>query len=193
MKKIAFIVPGFGNSGKEKEYQKIAGFFEKRNIKPVIARISWKRHTLLQNAQQAREQLAATDLENTKIYLLGFSFGAMKVFLISSEIKIESLVLCSLSPYFKEDMPGIKKWWRNMLGKRRTKEFEGLLFGSFVSKIYCKTTILYGNKEGIEVEKRAEDAQRKIKNSQLIVLGGVRHDISDEVYLDKIEKVINKF
>src|SRR6266567_2790679 len=161
MKRIAFIIPGFGFSGKEKEYQKIAGFFQKRNIEPVIIHIDWKRKTLLDYIKQAKQQIEAKSQKGDEIYLLGFSFGAIAALCLSSEIKLKQLVLCSISPYFKEDMPQIKQQWKNWCGKRRCEAFDNISFSKLAKKIDCKTTILHGDKEGIEVERRAKDANKK--------------------------------
>ena len=191
--KIAFIIPGFGYSGKEKEYQKIAGFFKNKDIKPIVIHIRWKRHTFSEYVEEARRQIVSQSALSDELYLLGFSFGAMITFVLSSELRFEKQILCSLSPYFKEDMPKIKKWWRNMLGKRRTEEFEKLSFAKIAQKTDCETTVLYGNQEGVEVERRAVDTGRKIRNSRLVVLAGVRHDISDKRYLVEIENIIKEY
>ena len=191
--KIAFIVPGFGFSGKEKEYQKIAGFFKSKNIEPIVVRINWKRRTFFQYVEEARGQIASRSAKGDELYLLGFSFGAMITFVLSPELKCKKQILCSLSPYFEEDMPQIKKWWRNMLGKKKTAEFEKLSFAEIAKKIDCQTIILYGNREGIEVERRANDAARKIRNSKLFVLDGVKHEIADERYLIEIENIIKEY
>lgn len=47
--------------------------------------------------------------ENDEVYLFGFSLGAMLAFIIAKEVNAKKLILCSLSPFFKEDLKFIKK------------------------------------------------------------------------------------
>lgn len=192
MKKIAFIIPGFGFSGKEKEYQEIAEFFKEKNIEASIVEIEWKRRVHSQYVEQAFEQIQKQSDKNDEICLLGFSFGAMIALDLASKMKLKNLILCSLSPFFREDMSQIKQWWKNYHGKKRCTEFEKLSFANLARKINCKAFILAGDKEGIEVECRAKDAHKKIAKSELVFLGGVKHDISDERYLGKIGKIISQ-
>jgi hypothetical protein len=70
--------------------------------------------------------------------------------------------------------------------------FEKLSFSDIAKKTVCKTIILAGNKEGNEVEHRAKDAKKKIKNSELVFIDGVNHNIADERYLKKIKEIIEK-
>lgn len=190
MKKVAIIIPGFGYSGKEKEYKKVAGFFAAKGIAPVVADIRWKRRTFSEYLAQFDDEYGKYFKNNKEVYVLGFSFGAMMSSVISSRHKSKVLMLCSLSPYFKEDLPRIKKWWKSWIGKGRLEEFKKLSFTNLAKNIKCKTFILAGNKEGPEVGYRAKDALKKIKNSKLIFIEGVKHDISDSRYLAKIKKVI---
>lgn len=192
MKKIAFIIPGYGFSGKEREYQKIAEFFRQHKIKPVIVEIDWKRRTMSQYVRQFEDQYFKHAYIGSEIYFLGFSYGAMVACIASARLKPKNQILCSLSPYFKEDMPSIKKWWRSMTGKRRIEEFENLSFAKLAKSISARTILLAGDKEGVEVEKRTKDASRKITGSELFFLNGVKHDISDKRYLEKIKSVIEK-
>lgn len=192
MNKIAFIIPGLSCPTENKEYQEIALYFKQKRIKPIFVEIDWKRNTHAQYVEQFRKQYGKYINKNNEVYVLGFSFGAMIACISTPELKPKTQILCSLSPFFKEDMPMIKKWWKDYHGKKRCEVFEKLSFDEISKKTKAKTFIIAGDKEGIEVERRAKDAKRKIKNSELIILEGVKHDISDERYLKKIAEIINK-
>lgn len=190
MNKIAFIIPGLGCPIKNKEYQEIAKYFKQKNFKPVIVEINWKRNTHTQYVEQFKKQYTEHVGKDDKVYILGFSFGAMISCISVPELKPDGQILCSPSPFFQEDMPKIKKWWKDYHGKRRCEVFNKLSFANIAKQIKCKTYIIAGNKEGIEVGHRAKDAKKKIKNSELFFLEGVRHDIADRKYLNKIAEII---
>ncbi|MFA5994157.1 MAG: hypothetical protein WC823_04315 [Parcubacteria group bacterium] len=192
MSKIAFIIPGFGCPTKNKEYQQIAGFFKKKNIKPILIETDWKRNTHLEYVVQFKEQYLRNVDNGDQVYVLGFSFGAMTACITAPELKPTMQILCSLSPFFKEDIPLVKSWWIKYHGKHRKSVFEKLSFSDIAKKTVCKTIILAGNKEGNEVEHRAKDAKKKIKNSELVFIDGVNHNIADEGYLKKIKEIIEK-
>ncbi len=109
----------------------------------------------------------------------------------SNRIKLRKLILCSLSPYFKEDLKYLKKSWKPYVGKRRLKDLENIEF----NKLYKKANgaiLLVGNRESKERKRRVFDAHRKIKGSKLIEVKGARHNISQKEYLDSLKEIISK-
>ncbi len=193
MNKIAFIIPGHGCPTKNKEYQEIARYFNQKKIKPIFVEIDWKRNTHIEYIEQFKKQYTQYVGKNDEVYVLGFSFGAMISCITAPDLKPKVQILCSLSPFFKEDMPKIKQWWKDYHGKKRCEVFEKFSFSEIARNTKSKTFILIGTKEGIEVERRARAAKEKIRNSELIILEGVKHDISDERYLKKIAEIIGMF
>mgnify|MGYP000845411952 FL=1 len=122
MKKIAYIIPGFKESSlRQSGYKKIAGYLKEKGIESIQVEIDWKYETparfkdfLAQFLNQYKRPK-----KDTEVYLVGFSFGAVTAFLAEAKIKPKALILCSLSPYFKEDLmkmrPSWQKWFeRNM-------------------------------------------------------------------------------
>ena len=123
----------------------------------------------------------------------GFSYGAMTAFLASLKVKADILILCSLSPYFQEDLPSLFKYWKKSVGKKRIKDFKTYKMSELVSKVRTQTFILYGEREGKFIEKRANDTFNKIKtDKQLIKVKGAKHDMGNKQYLEEIKKVIEK-
>lgn len=191
MKKIALIIPGFGESEENNPaYWKIAGYFRKQKISPVIARINWKRRVMSEYVAQFQEFFIRHINAGDEVYLLGFSYGAMIAFISSVELKPKGMILCSLSPFFQEDLRTTKKWWRNLSGKRRMIDHEKFSFTKLAYGISTKTIILMGDREGPEIELRSKDANRKIKRSELVVIPGVQHKIGQPEYLEKIQETI---
>ena len=187
--KIAYITPWFKTNPREAWFQVVWDFFESRWIKPVFVDIEWERKTMKDYVRQFKEKIISLDDE---IYVLWFSFWAMVACIAASELDIEAIFLCSLSPFFSDDLPNIKKWWMSMNGKRRNEEFRNLSFDMLSSNINCKTYILAWDKEWPEIMHRATEALRLIKWSELHVIENTRHNINERRYLETLEYLINK-
>jgi len=52
------------------------------------------------------------NFDNKNSLIIGFSFGAMVAFIASQKIRPKKLILCSLSPYFNEDLKKLRKGWK---------------------------------------------------------------------------------
>jgi len=188
MKKVAYIIPGFGESIKEKPYSQISSFFIKNGINPILIKINWKYRVMSNYIKQFKKQ---AKIKNPN-YIFGFSFGAIIALICANEIKPKKLILCSLSPYFKEDLLKLKPSWIKLSGKRQLEDLKNYSFNKISKKIKSKTILIYGDKEGKETKIKSREANQKIKNSELIVISNARHDISQKIYLDKIKEVISK-
>lgn len=112
MKKIAYIVPGLGESHKRQPgYDKVAAMFRKRGIRPIHIEMNWHSKTPRPFENYPKQFLKKYKRpKNTEVYILGFSFGALVAFLSEPKTRPTAIILCSLSPYFKEDLP--KPWSR---------------------------------------------------------------------------------
>ncbi|MDB5259852.1 MAG: hypothetical protein JWN37_83 [Candidatus Nomurabacteria bacterium] len=193
MKKVVYIIPGGGESHKrQKGYNKIAKMFEEKGITPIHVEIEWEDRKKSQNFSNYFDQFLKVfkKEKGTQIYILGFSFGAMIAYLTASKTKPKAFILCSLSPYFEEDMEKtIKVSWV----KRWRKAFvDSYSFAKFVSKVKSETYLLVGDKEDKSVLIRSKEAKKKIKYSRLTIIKGVKHNIGQKEYQEAIKKLINK-
>lgn len=191
MSKIVYIIPGLGENTKLKRYRGIIKFLQLNNFKVIFVNITWKYKTM---NDYVREFLTQYDqhTKDDEVYLFGFSFGAMISFIASCQINPKVQFLCSLSPFFKEDLPVIKDWWKRCTGAKRIKYFNSLSFDDLAKQVSCKTLIFAGTKEGPEVERRAKIANEKIRRSELFMINGAKHDISQKPYLNKLKEIILK-
>ncbi len=192
MKKVAYIIPGYQQSYKNKKgYNKIAEFFKEKGIKPIHIELKWNYKNPIQFERYISQFLKKYKKpKNTKVYILGFSFGSMIALMSEFKTRPEALILCSLSPYFKEDLPKIPKGWSNWW-KKNYKNSD-ISFDQIAPKIRTKVFIIAGDKEGVEVEYRAKSAKRMIKGSSLFVAKGAKHWISQSKYLTEVKKVISR-
>jgi hypothetical protein len=191
VRKIGYIIPGFTENGRSRKvYSDVAKEFKQKGIQPVHINIQWERTAISNWMDQFFKQFVHG--ENDLVYLFGFSYGAMIAFLVSSKIKIEAQILCSLSPYFREDLPKLRKSWKKAIGKRRIAEFEKLSFNTLARKVGAQTFILHGSKEGDICDKVAERAAQKLPRSTNLLVIDAPHDISHPAYGTMIMRVIRK-
>jgi esterase/lipase len=189
MVKIVYIIPGFMQNTNLIGYKKIISFFKNQNFKIVPINISWKFKTMKDYLKEFMNQFKRKN--DDEVFLFGFSFGAMIAFISSKIIKPKMLILCSLSPYFKEDL--IKsKIAKKEVGKRRFNEFLNYDFNKIAKEVKCKTILIVGKCEPFNVFKKSLIANKKISNSKLIVVNNAKHDISQNEYLECIKKFILK-
>jgi pimeloyl-ACP methyl ester carboxylesterase len=90
-------------------------------------------------------------------------------------------------------MPDMKKSWLSNIGHRRAESFRKLDFNTLTKSIKCKTLIIVGEVEAAKhplVDKRSKLAHQKIANSNLLVVEGADHDISDKNYIAAIKGAI---
>ena len=190
MRKVAYIIPGFTEYINEKKYIKIAGFFKSRGIKPILTQITWKYKTMSDYVDEFLDKYE--EIDNQEVYLFGFSLGSMISFIASNKIRPKALILCSLSPYFNEDLKYVKKWWAGMVGKRRMKDYRNHSFNKIAKTNRSKIILIAGSKEPKEVGRRVKDANKKLKNSKLIIVEGAKHDIKNKDYMKTIQRVISE-
>jgi len=191
MSKVVYIIPGFTENTNLKRYHKIIKFFKSIGYKTIFVKITWKHKTMSDYVKEFLKQYNQHS-KNDEVYLLGFSFGAMIAFIASHIEKPKAQFLCSLSPFFSEDIPIIKEWWKKSIGKKRVLDFKSISFNKISKKISCETYIFAGTKEGPEIEKRARSADKQIKNSKLFMIDRAKHDISQNEYIEKLKEEILK-
>mgnify|MGYP005844460829 CR=1 FL=1 len=190
MSKVVYIIPGFTEKVNLKGYQQAIKFFKSRDFKVIPIKISWKYKVMSDYVDEFFCQLSHKKSDD--VYLFGFSFGAIIAFISSVKIKPKMLFLCSLSPYFKEDLKFIKKSWRKGVGKKRIEDLKNFSFEKLAKDISCKTFLIVGEKEPKEVRKRVDDAHKKINKSELFIAINAQHEISQKEYIKKLHGVITK-
>ncbi|HYK07971.1 MAG TPA: hypothetical protein VEW42_00555 [Candidatus Eisenbacteria bacterium] len=204
-KRIVFIIPGFRQKPTQIAYRKIAKFLKSEGYFPVPITIHWKETTISENTEyflkavkkkllQKSHRLAQDKKE--KIYFLGFSYGAMIALLASTKIKVNGLVLCSLSPFFKEDLP--KKISKNTtaLQERRYKIFSTLSARLLAKKVKAaQVCMLYGSDESKPLIARVTKTFQHIPSNgkYLLSIQNVTHNIADKKYMTAIHYATKTF
>lgn len=183
-RKTIFIIPGFNHLPTSKAYRQIARILKKEGYFPILVKIPWKNTTILENTQYFLKEYRK--VKSKKKYILGFSFGAMIAFIASTKVRSMGLILCSLSPFFKEDLPMPKTM------TKKTKDFYGLCCASLAKKIKSKQILMmYGAQEAKSLIRRVTDAFNRIScaNKFLISIYKTEHNIGTKRYLNEIHQI----
>ena len=152
----------------------------------MLIQIPWNYRTMRDWVVFARKRIDPT----TENYLFGFSYGAMIALILATEMKSKTIILCSLSPYFKEDLPRVPSSWKAYIGKRRIRDFATLSFKRLASKVTSRTILTVGEHESNVCHSRVRDAHLRLKNSRLVIIKGAKHNIHQKEYLAAVERII---
>lgn len=171
-KKAIFIIPGFNQLVTDKAYIEIAKILKKENYFPILVRIPWKNTTILENTKYFLKEYKS--IKSKKKYILGFSFGAMIAFIASTKVRSTGLILCSLSPFFKEDLSKFKISSISLAKKIKSKQI----------------LMMYGAQETRSLIRRVTETFNHISsaNKFLISIYKTEHNLGTKRYLTKIHQ-----
>lgn len=170
--KIIFIIPGFRHLPTSRAYKEIATILKSEGYLPILVKIPWKQTTISDNTEYFLKKYKK--FNSKKKYILGFSLGAMIAFIASTKVRVSGLILCSLSPYFKEDLPSERFDCATVARKTKAKQI----------------LMLYGAKEAKSLIKRVNEAFDQVtsRDKYLIPVRKTEHNIGDKRYLHKIHQ-----
>ncbi len=186
MKTVLF-VPGYRESLKSRHYDTLFRAIKKWGYKVKFIPINWTRTVIDHWTNELKQQYIKHDPATT--ILAGFSFGAMIALTVAAERNPSELWLCSLSPYFAEDLNCLTKSWLTFVGKRRAQAFSRVRFSQKVKLIQCKTFLFVGDLEAIKYPllfARAKKAHKAIRQSRLISVPDCGHDVTHPNYIASI-------
>lgn len=186
-KKTIFIIPGFRQSATSHAYKKLALLLKDEGYSPVPVKIPWKNSTILDNTKYFLRKYKK--IKAREKYILGFSYGAMIAFIAGTKVKSNGLILCSLSPYFKEDIDGRTKLATSKLAQSRYDDFLKLKCQDLAKQLKSKQVLmLYGSHEARSLIKRVTSAFHEIpsENKLLVKIKKGDHYIASKRYLHAI-------
>lgn len=192
-RQIIYIIPGYGSTrANDSDYGKVAEIFEKKGFEVVHVSVGWGKKKLERFSDYSKGFLKKYKRpKGARVYVLGFSFGATVALLAASKAKPDKLVLCSLSPFFTEDLDGNEdkswvKWFR-----KNFKESD-YSFKELAKSVTCDTHLILGSKEDKECKTRAREAKKALQRASLTVAKGAGHNLGNRKYLQAVEKVARK-
>lgn len=189
MKKL-FVIPGFTKKSSDARYRWIRRDLGDRYDIEFV-NIHWKYRVMSDYVEEFKEAYEKRKARTN--YVLGFSFGAMTALLSAGDLKPNKLFLCSLSPYFKNDLPYLKDWWNGLIGKHRLKDFKTHDARRAAKATSMPTTLFIGEKE-VEKFPRMKstysNALRNLPNGTGIIVPDAPHDIAHPNYRSAILKCL---
>ena len=191
--KTVLLIPGFKEDFRTRDYTAVISAIEAKGYKVKFVDINWKRTTIENWVDQLNFVYTSHKPEDT--VLAGFSYGAMTAFVAATQRNPLELWLFSLSSYFTEDIKSVhmKKSWLRNIGHRRVSAFDALNFTELAKEIDCKTLLFIGQKEldmWPDMRTRFLAAGKLLKDSTLVTVGDVGHDVADPRYIRSILEAI---
>lgn len=190
MAKTIFIVAGFRHKADEKQYEWMRDFFKSKGYIVKIPDINWSNKVMTDYIDQFTDYYNKNKSDSNAI--IGFSYGAMIALISASHTKPDQLILCSLSPYFSEDLGKLKKSWKKSIGRRRADNFKKYKSSEIARIIESRTTIIYGSLEGKrypQLKKRCVETSIIMPNSELLVAENAPHEIDFPSYVGTIKSI----
>lgn len=186
-KKTIFIIPGFRQRTTSAGYRKLSEALKKEGYTPILIKIRWRNSTISENTSYFLKLYRKNHAR--KKYILGFSYGAMIAFIASTQVNTSGLILCSLSPYFSEDVSKLKNKAISTLMDNRYRDFSKLHYATLAKLIKTRQVLmLYGRQETRSLIKRVRQAFSEIEseNKRLIPIKKAEHNIAGKRYLSSI-------
>ena len=190
MQKTIFIVPGFRHDSTHTQYDWLTPFFQSIGFDVKKFNFKWDHKTMSDFTADFSKYY--NKYKSQTNYVLGFSYGAMAGLITANELKPNELILCSLSPYFNEDIEKLKPWWKIYIGIHRSIDFKKFEAIKIAKKIIIPTTVIYGSREGEQypqLKHRCEEVARLIPNAKLEVADNAPHKIDYPSYVATIKKL----
>lgn len=184
--KTLFIIPGFKEKISDPQYVALRRAFMRKGFDVHVVPIVWDRRVMTDWVVQFEKYFF--EHRGAKNAVLGFSFGAMIALVTAQRARPDALVLCSLSPYFAEDLSMIPERWRRFIGKRRTEDFARYSMKQTVKGISIPAQVFIGGAEQQKFRLLAARCARAatVLGCPVTVIDGVKHDIGDVRYRDAL-------
>lgn len=185
--KPVIVIPGFGESVEDSTYSAIKKKIENLGYSVALHQPQWKRNTIKKWLSDFKDFIKKFERMNPVV--LGFSFGAYIAIISAKNFKFSKMILCSLSPYFKDDIKNLPLIAYKILGKKRIKDFGNY---DFPKDLNTPALFLVGDKDMNIVIKRSLSAYKKYKGDKKIIkIKDAEHDLNNKNYIDEIKKTLS--
>lgn len=167
-------IPGKGTSRANYPYDKILRKIQRRGHNTQFCHMNWPRSAVVGDwLDQARPAYAQCDPSQTIV--VGFSIGAMLAFLLAAQQPPAGLVLCSVSPYFAEDLSLVPMRWIRQLTPERHASFKKLYFDDVAPAITCPTRLVIGGREPDWAQQRTQKASAALPGGDIFAAKNAGH------------------
>lgn len=178
MEKI-YLIPWYKHTIETSWYRELIVKFEEQWYEVEFIEISWKYKVMSNYITQADEQIKGTE----DSLILGFSFWAMISLKIAEKYTFQKVILCSLSPYFSEDLALLPLRYKLNLWIRRWIDFgRNYSENNIQNAQWNQYTMIYGWVETQRLQARCWKMIEKLNIDKIWIVDEVGHDIADETY-----------
>lgn len=191
--KYLYIIPGYGETEKMRKYQKVRSLAKKLDYTPVVISVDWEGNESIQECVRATEKQIKYYGKPEQSTILGFSFGACILALLLKKYHFKKAIFCSLSPYFKEDIP----LWPSKIMEEIQKEIGSDPFVKSLAKetfpVISDQSALFlvGAKEGDVCIGRAQRSSDLWKGKKkLHIIQDAIHNVGNTHYIKFIERIL---
>ncbi len=199
MHKVAYIIPGFTESAHDFPYTQIKEWLQEKSIHAVPIDITWDLQKEIARMPSYTEQFLSQFKQehqpNDEVYVLGYSFGAIVAWIASQEIQPHTIILCSMSPFFKEYINEHREVWNKKMlkiGEANVQEYSFGLDKPHITR--AQVHILIGTDEPVSIVEWSKKVFLHLQNAHvtttLSLAQGSSHDIKNEQYLKELQKII---
>lgn len=188
MKKKLYIIPGFAESTRMKNYRGIIKYARENNFEVKSIKIVWD---MDKNMNDYMEEVKSQILnQNPNDIILGFSFGAYILYNLSKKKIFDNYIFCTISPYFKENLKDIPQESKDYFGK----DFISILKKYSIHKGNKNNAwFLTGDKDWDLAIKTNKEAEKQWSGkSNFILIKNTGHDLSNNNYTKEVKGVLKK-
>lgn len=185
---VTYIIPGNTENEESQPYPKIVEMYKKRGDIVKVLNIDWSQPTLTDFLNEGREFF--DHQEDDIINIFGFSFGAMMALVYATELQVNELILCSVSPFFKEIIDDLPQEYFDYYSETLMDDFRKYSIEAYVPKLkQKKLSIMVGQNENDCCQRTGISISQKTK-TDLIHIPNNDHVLNDEEYINTIRREI---
>lgn len=186
MKKTLYVLPGFGETTKDKPYRQIATFARSAGYEVVMYSPQWSRAVPSDWLAGFQSILPLNPVGKATVF--GFSFGAYVALNAATQFKFDRVIACSAPPFFHADIPDIDDDTREFLGKRRMADLEKY---KFPAQLKTHLTLMNGAEEDAEdIEKSGGYFTQWSGKKKRVLVERAEHDLETGDYLKAIKDAL---
>lgn len=185
-KRKLYIIPGYGESTRMKDYREIISRAEKKNYEVVALNIDWDTDKVMSDYITEAKGLLVSANENDAV--LGFSFGAYIAYQLSDKIDLYKYIFATISPFIEETINEIPKETSDYYGPKMIDDFKKYTLHEGNSN---EAIFLTGEKDwelAIEINTKASNLWKG--KSKFILVNEAGHEIGHKNYSAKVCELI---
>ncbi len=189
MKSKLFLLPGFRFDCEKQGYQPLlANLKNKYSI--IECDINWKYTTIDNWVEEFLNKYKVSNIDT----VLGFSYGAMTALLASQKAPPKNLILCSMSPFFSEDIAALPNKWIKKTGPKRISVFLKTHFNDISKNDNTNYYLTIGDKElssWPNMKSRFEKTKDKLSPKQILIIPDNKHEFNNS-YVTLVINLLQK-